>query len=99
MQLRVWCADGMVSEMYFASLSVNLVTSAVDVRIGDGLFERKDWNLLPERNGLQMPVTLMTQMLFAEVMSVRAVTESGPTLSLFNLRRTAHYLGQIRCTA
>ena len=99
MQLRVWCTDGVVSELYFTSPSVNLVTATVDVRIGEAQFERREWSLLPERNGLEVPVNLMTQMLFVDAMSVRAVTEAGPTLSLFNLQRTAHYLGQMQCTA
>ena len=95
MQLRVWCTDGAVSELYFTSPNVNLVSSTVEVRIGEGQFERQEWSLLPERNGLQLPVELMTQLLFADAMHVRAVTEAGQTLTLFNLRRPAHYLGRM----
>ena len=99
MQLRVWCTDGAVSELYFTSPNVSLVSSTVEVRIGEGRFERQEWSLLPDRNGLELPVELMTQLLFADVMRVRAVTEAGSTLTLFNLRRTAHYLGRMQCTA
>ena len=98
MRLDLHCADGAVSALYLFSPSVNFVTSAVDVRIGNGQFERQEWNQL-ESNALDVPVTLMTQLLFADVLRVRTATTDGPVLSVFDLRRTGYYLGRMQCTA
>ena len=98
MRLDLHCADGVVSALSFFSPNVNFVTSAVDVQIGDGQFERREWNQL-ETNVLDVPVTLMTQLLFADVLRVRTATEDGPVLSVFDLRRTGYYLGRMQCTA
>lgn len=98
MRLDLHCADGVVSALYIFSPNVNFVTSAVDVQIGERQFERQEWNQL-ESNALDVPVTLMTHLLFADVLRVRTATEDGPVLSVFDLRRTGYYLGQMQCTA
>ena len=98
MRLDLHCVGGVVSALSFFSPNVNFVTSAVDVQIGDGQFERQEWNQL-ESNVLDVPVTLMTQLLFADVLRVRTATEDGPVLSVFDLRRTGYYLGRMQCTA
>ena len=98
MRLDLHCADGVVSALSFFSPNVNFVTSAVDVQIGDGQFERQEWNQL-EPNALDVPLTLMTQLLFADVLRVRTATADGPVLSVFDLRRTGYYLGRMQCTA
>ncbi len=98
MRLDLHCTDGVVSALSFFSPNVNFVTSVVEVQIGGEQFEHQDWNRL-ESNVLDVPVTLMTQLLFADVLRVRTVTEDGPVLTQFDLRRTGYYLGQMQCTA
>lgn len=98
MRLDLHCTEGVVSALSFFSPNVNFVASVVDVQIGSGQFERQEWDQL-ESNVLDVPVALMTQLLFADVLRVRTVTEDGPVLTQFDLRRTGHYLGQMRCTA